>query len=367
MLSFTDFEVLLPYDLESLLKSSKSLYFDNLTGSWVRKSDSDEQPESVAEITANDSILRDAAGLTTFSEAEDASLTSQWLNLTSFNVSSLIDQIAQTTSDSVQTEWVSVNTVSNAATEYNIELIFVDNNLTNSQQDIFFDAANRWEQIIVGDVPDVFVSGFGLVDDIAIQVSAPFIDGVGGILGQAGPIGLRSVSSLPYAGIIELDSADVAQLESDGELDEVVLHEMAHVLGFGTIWRELGLLRGAFGSNPRFVGEQAVEEYNNTFGLNGTSVPVEDGGGPGTRNSHWEESVFDNELMTGFLNQGQDNPISRITVAAMGDLGYDVNLGAADPYSPPNAIAQGSDAIASELNIIGTESNLGVIGNSTFV
>jgi hypothetical protein len=60
-------------------------------------------------------------------------------------------------------------------------------------------------------------------------------------------------------------------------------------------------------------------------------VPVENHGGPGTCDAHWRESVFKNELMTGFLNIGS-NPLSLETVASMGDLGYLVTYSAADPY-----------------------------------
>ncbi|HSP12855.1 MAG TPA: hypothetical protein VLO29_10035, partial [Salegentibacter sp.] len=37
--------------------------------------------------------------------------------------------------------------------------------------------------------------------------------------------------------------------------------------------------------------------------------------------SHWRESVLDNELLTGFINLGE-NPLSRITAGSMRDLGY---------------------------------------------
>ena len=37
-----------------------------------------------------------------------------------------------------------------------------------------------------------------------------------------------------------------------------------------------------------------------------------------------------NELMTGFLGTGR-NPLSRMTVAALQDLGYEVNYDAAEP------------------------------------
>lgn len=204
-----------------------------------------------------------------------------------------------------------------------------------SLKGFFTDAASRWSQVIVGDIPD-FKLFRRTIDDLAIFASVTSIDGAGGILGQAGPILFRSGSNLPALGIMQFDEADVADLVSEGQFDEVVLHEMGHVLGIGTIWEQLGLLSGGGGSDPRFTGANATAEYNNIFGTSASSVPVENTGGAGTRDGHWRESVFDNELMTGFLNQGQANPLSRVTVASLADLGYQVNLNAADPYSAPS-------------------------------
>ena len=67
------------------------------------------------------------------------------------------------------------------------------------------------------------------------------------------------------------------------------------------------------------------------------TVPVENTGGPGTAGGHWRESVFGNELMTGYLNPGT-NPLSAMTIAAMIDLGYSVSLTAADAYSFTSAL-----------------------------
>ena len=137
---------------------------------------------------------------------------------------------------------------------------------------------------------------------------------------------------IPYHGTIQFDSADLAQMEANGTLPDVVLHEIGHVLGIGTIWEARGLLTGAGTSNPRFTGPQATAEYNAISSGNATSVPVENGGGPGTRDAHWRESVFTNELMTGYVGPGRDLPLSRVTIASLADLGYQVNLGAADPF-----------------------------------
>ena len=54
--------------------------------------------------------------------------------------------------------------------------------------------------------------------------------------------------------------------------------------------------------------------------------------GAGTFNSHWRESVFGSELMTGYLNSGAANPLSRLTIGAMEDLGYTVNYSVAQTY-----------------------------------
>jgi len=57
----------------------------------------------------------------------------------------------------------------------------------------------------------------------------------------------------------------------------------------------------------------------------------------GSRRPRRDEATFFNELMTGFLNSSANaNPLSDVTVASMGDLGYVVNLGTGDRYRLPN-------------------------------
>lgn len=206
------------------------------------------------------------------------------------------------------------------------------NGMTTSQRAVFQQAANRWAQVITGDLPNATYNGLA-VDDVLIDASATPIDGTGGVLGQAGPDRFRSGTYLPIHGVMQFDSADLAQLEASGGLYYTILHEMGHVLGIGTIWEARGLLAGAGTSNPRFTGANAVAAYNAIFGTAATGVPVEAGGGSGTRDSHWRESAFGNELMTGYLGGGV-NPLSRVTAASLADLGYVVNLNAADSFIP---------------------------------
>ena len=175
------------------------------------------------------------------------------------------------------------------------------------------------------------------MDDLLINASATAIDGVNGILGQAGPDAFRSGSRLPYHGIMEFDSADMASMEQSGLLLSVVMHEMGHILGIGTIWSSRGLLSGAGTSNPIFVGAQATAAYNQIFGTSASGVPVENTGGSGTRDSHWRDSILVNELMTGWAGPGTNLPLSRITVGSLADIGYTVNYAAADSYTPSSS------------------------------
>lgn len=220
--------------------------------------------------------------------------------------------------------------------------------LTGAQQAAFATAATRWSRIITADVPSVIVDG-ETVDDIIIDASGMAIDGRGGILGQAGPTRLRPGSFLPAAGVMEFDSADLATMESDGSLVSVITHEMGHVLGFGTNWDELGLRQGAGTVNPTFTGADAMREFATLSGGAATrAVPLANVGGPGTRDAHWREAVFGNELMTGFLNGGP-NPLSRLTIAALADMGYEVSYASADAYALPSQLELAILGVGTEL------------------
>jgi hypothetical protein len=48
---------------------------------------------------------------------------------------------------------------------------------------------------------------------------------------------------------------------------------------------------------------------------------------------HWDESCLRNEVTTPVVFSGVRNPLSNFTIAAMADMGYDVNYNGADSYS----------------------------------
>ncbi len=216
-----------------------------------------------------------------------------------------------------------------------------------SQRDAFVTSAMRWMDIITDDISDISINrpagdcGTGspalaeFVDDVIIFASVVNIDGPGGILGSAGPCTVRSVTALPVVGRMRFDDADLVPREAQGQLIPLILHEMGHVLGFGTIWEDRSLVVDRTTADPIFVGTQALALWPTlTLGHLGRAVPVENTGGAGTADAHWRESVFQAELMTGYIESaGVPMPLSRMTIASMRDLGYVVNYDAGDNFA----------------------------------
>lgn len=227
------------------------------------------------------------------------------------------------------------------ADEFNI-IVINNGGFTSSQFAAFSDAEAAIEAII----DDTDASGFG---EIVIDAIGENIDGSGGILGSAGPstIDQDSVSGIWFTltGRMRFDTSDIANLESNGTLNDVILHEMMHVIGIGTLWGStLNNLRTTDATATtlgQYTGANALAAYNAEFGLNEPFIPVENNGGGGTANGHWDEEFFgverngnanvasglrfgpnSGELMTGFLNNSPF--ISQTTRGAFVDLGYNL-------------------------------------------
>lgn len=169
------------------------------------------------------------------------------------------------------------------------------------------------------------------LDGISIVASGADLDGAGNLLGQANwtDWSVQAGYWLATAGYMTFDTADLAVLEADGLLLPVILHEMAHVLGFGTMWFYNGVY-SSLAAPGQYHGANALVAYRQEFGQpEATYVPVELDGGLGTAHVHWDEltSVVNadgrpltEELMTGFL----DTPayLSRTTIQSFADIGY---------------------------------------------
>lgn len=214
--------------------------------------------------------------------------------------------------------------------------------------DAFEDAKNRWSQVIVKDpisppiasVTDLYPSPIATeaptnVDDIYIAGFEDNIDGPRGVLGYASPtwgvwIGLNFFL---FSGYMVFDSPDIQWMIDTDIWTDVILHEMGHVLGIGSIWSTVGLHSGSL-TDDRYFGGAAQAAWRN-LGCSGP-LPVEDNKLPGKAGVHWDDICLGNELMTGYIGDTVSSPLSTITIAGLMDLGYTVDFSAADDYGLEN-------------------------------
>ncbi len=264
---------------------------------------------------------------------------------------------------------------------YDIDLISVTP-MSEAHAAAFRDAAEKWMTVLADtELPDIPVRAgtptgcwdltsdreVDSVDDLLLVVSVRHIDGAGKTLASAGSCRARDDSMLPWMGIIQFDEADLNSLTEDGAVEEVVRHEMAHTLGFSRFfwpgfdlienptltWLILGWLHSP-GKDAHFTGSLALAAFNEAGGASytdGDKVPLENCRGAGSGDSHWREWYWSDalresgcqegevllggELMSPVYIQGQPSALSKITLQALADMGYTVDLDEAEPYSLP--------------------------------
>ena len=158
------------------------------------------------------------------------------------------------------------------------------------------------------------------------------------IYGNSAPCDLHDGSYLPIYGVIDLNSDGLDDL-SHADLLDTMIHEMLHALGVGTLWEpdERVSLSGesdekAFvrkvGGQWVYTGARALAAYR-ALGGQGKAIPLDPDAG------HWAGETVCSEILSGAAGDytGRVNPVSRITLGALEDLGYRVNAGAADRYT----------------------------------
>ncbi|MGH7605144.1 MAG: leishmanolysin-related zinc metalloendopeptidase [Gemmatimonadaceae bacterium] len=251
---------------------------------------------------------------------------------------------------------------------YVIDVRFWGTAMSADQQALFTKSAARIRGIVVGSLPTVDATGTdpaicgvsGLpvlaesIPGLIIYASIQPIDGQGNLVAQSAPCVTRGASDLRTAiGVMKLDAADVNTI-STTVLQDIVTHEMLHILGVGSSWSKDGLLINFNSAIVAYIGTSGIAGCRAAGGIVScmSSVPVENTGGSGTANSHWRETVFGSELMTGYVNIGE-MPLSILTVRSLGDLGYSINPAGADPYIifPGNVRASDSQSGAAPLPV----------------
>lgn len=241
---------------------------------------------------------------------------------------------------------------------FDITVEFTSDDTADRYIQAFADAAERWEEVITGDLPYAFVEGYGFVDDLLIEVSVQDIElvfegvdqtilAISSVLDQR-PGGTENGADLPTFSRIVLNSDELTRTVN---LDEFAANTIGRALGFGSLWEELGLVRD-IGGVPTYTGLNALREMAElSDNLDGQNV-LESGEDGALRSEYWSESVLDVELMTSRVeirtptsapktNFLPDNRLSELTIAAMDDLGYEVDYDEADPFSlAQNAFAR---------------------------
>lgn len=97
------------------------------------------------------------------------------------------------------------------------------------------------------------------------------------------------------------------------EISGTIIHEIGHTLGIG--WNDW---TGLFDHLTGRFGDQAVTRFAAL-----AQMQVELKGGPGTALAHWDEALFDRELMTGYKDRGGEYVLP-ITIDVMEAFGHQV-------------------------------------------
>lgn len=225
---------------------------------------------------------------------------------------------------------------------FDFRLRFIDE-FTATERDSIRSALQPWLRAITGDLSPHFPSSDQAsdcqltrkgIDDVVLAVRARKIDGEGGTLARGGPCLARTDGNGSYttsiSGIITIDQAD----RDDINLGQVGIHEVGHSLGIGARAFQ-GWDSGAVGlstMNPHFTGQNAVGGFNDYAGA---KAYLNEGIPLALTGSHWREVNFDAEAMSGYINRGVDMPVSKVSIGALADLGYSVDMTAAETFSFP--------------------------------
>jgi hypothetical protein len=255
--------------------------------------------------------------------------------------------------------------------EFSIDNISQDPSFNDpSYRETIQAAVDKWDRVLVSKP----FSNWKLEVGVEYDTMAPNILGGASISHFMGSLNFGSF--FPISGRLILNTVHLESKRDNvgdagfSELYYVSLHEVGHLLGIG---------RFTLSENSTIAGEpvvkyvedgvdkfyytgqhafQAYKDYLEPLGHNVaelSGIPTEDDGGQGTAHSHPEEGflngisvndrliggVFhpglEHELMAGWSENGNYNPLSKISIGFLEDMGYEVNYDEAEPYNPEDS------------------------------
>ena len=232
--------------------------------------------------------------------------------------------------------------------DFDIELVFLGS-FTERQKRILHWATWRWMAVVKKDLPDYeFTQGWSgmcgdqsieippgeRIDDLRIYITTFDEHDLPRSVGWGSPRLLRAETYLPVVGCMAFN-LHRANLPITG------LHEIGHVLGFGTLlWRRFGFYQNPSNGDTHFNGPLAIAAFDDAGGRDYTGKKV-----PVSGRAHWRRPVLSGELM---VSSGGPE-LSAITVQSLADLGYGVDVSQADPYTLPGAASKASAKITASL------------------
>ena len=217
---------------------------------------------------------------------------------------------------------------------FDIEVIFGPG-FTERHKEMVWQAVERWEGVLVGDLPDVPIDNYlggcgehsglrlvGTIDDLVIEMHSNTL----GLpyLAFAGICGQREQPALTFHGGTWYGSHRLGG--SMTVFYRTVLHEIGHVVGIGAgrAWGQYARWSGGDATDPHYAGPLAVAAFDAAGGTEyqGRKVPLHD-------RFHWRNPAMVGEIMVGGW---AGESLSAITLQALADQGYIVNVSKADSF-----------------------------------
>ena len=117
--------------------------------------------------------------------------------------------------------------------------------------------------------------------------------------------------------------------KAETSMKNIIEHEIGHVLGIGTS------KKWDMANNSDVLDKNLFPNAYDFYTNWASGTPNPNGIPLGSNGYHWSEEVFDIELMTPYSEQkGVELPNSGLTLNALKDIGWDVDLTRADSFSP---------------------------------